>query len=556
MRMPMPNSIAAALLAGLVLLAPAGAANFEPTFTYQGEVKNSGVPMNGTADFVFKLFTAAANGIQVGPTLLLDDVVVTDGIFKVELDFTNGGTIPGVYDGIERWLDIAVNGTQLNPRQELTPTPHALVASQLQFPYAARTTGNPAFTLIQESDGPQTRAMHISSTATDTGSVALIGEMLTETTANGTGVLGISRAGNGFGVIGTNLSPTGNCTGVYGNAESVNGIGVLGLSNHPSGVTRGVNGKVFSPNGHAGYFEGRGYFSGQVGIGIENPDALLHISGPPSPSGLALNAYDNLFVGSGNDFVAVNRFTPITQAEFFGVRAPTTGTNYGGMYMETESATGKPFYGYATNGEAQAWTYYDGSSNAWKLHVGIDRITVPNATGNVGIKRTPTANDLEVEGTASKTLAGSWLANSDARIKTDIATIEKALDTIDRVRLVSFRYNNAYRQAHPKIADQTYLNVTAQEFREVFPDHVKGSGEHLPNGEEILQVDTYPLTIYSAAAVQELHALVRAQQDRIVVKDQEIGELRARLARLESAVAAISAEGEAQFRAASIETER
>ena len=46
------------------------------------------------------------------------------------------------------------------------------------------------------------------------------------------------------------------------------------------------------------------------------------------------------------------------------------------------------------------------------------------------------------------------------------------------------------------------------------------------------------------------------EQDRIEVKDQEIGELRARLARLESAVASISAEGEAPFRAASIETER
>jgi hypothetical protein len=34
---------------------------------------------------------------------------------------------------------------------------------------------------------------------------------------------------------------------------------------------------------------------------------------------------------------------------------------------------------------------------------------------------------------------------------------------------------------------------------------VKSSGETLPDGSEILQVDTYPLTIYSAAAVQELH---------------------------------------------------
>jgi len=50
-----------------------------------------------------------------------------------------------------------------------------------------------------------------------------------------------------------------------------------------------------------------------------------------------------------------------------------------------------------------------------------------------------------------------------------------------------------------------YPNVIAQEFAKIFPNDVKGSGETLPDGSEILQVDTYPLTIYSAAAVQELH---------------------------------------------------
>ena len=41
-------------------------------------------------------------------------------------------------------------------------------------------------------------------------------------------------------------------------------------------------------------------------------------------------------------------------------------------------------------------------------------------TGRLGVKRKPSANAFEVEGNASKTTAGSWLANSDMRIKTDI----------------------------------------------------------------------------------------------------------------------------------------
>lgn len=125
-------------------------------------------------------------------------------------------------------------------------------------------------------------------------------------------------------------------------------------------------------------------------------------------------------------------------------------------------------------------------------------------TGRVGIQRTPAANNLEVEGNASKTTAGNWLSNSDRRIKTDVQPITGAVEKLRKVNLVDFQYSVAYRQAHPEVGDQRYLNVIAQEFAEVFPQHVHSSGETLPDGSSILQVDTYPLTIYSAAAVQEL----------------------------------------------------
>lgn len=125
-------------------------------------------------------------------------------------------------------------------------------------------------------------------------------------------------------------------------------------------------------------------------------------------------------------------------------------------------------------------------------------------TESIGIKRTATTNTLEVEGQASKTIAGNWAANSDRRIKSDIQPVTGALEKLTQIRLVDFHYTPDYRAAHPGIADKRYLNVIAQEFAEVFPDHVQSSGEKLPDGSDILQVDTYPLTIYSAAAVQEL----------------------------------------------------
>lgn len=122
----------------------------------------------------------------------------------------------------------------------------------------------------------------------------------------------------------------------------------------------------------------------------------------------------------------------------------------------------------------------------------------------VGIGRQPVTNLLEVDGNVSKSIAGSWLANSDRRIKTEIKPILGALEKLNEVRLVDFRYSDDYRASHPSIKDRRYPNVIAQEFAKVFPNDVNGSGERLPDGSEILQVDTYPLTIYTAAAVQQL----------------------------------------------------
>jgi hypothetical protein len=148
-------------------------------------------------------------------------------------------------------------------------------------------------------------------------------------------------------------------------------------------------------------------------------------------------------------------------------------------------------------------------------------------SAKVGIKRTPAVNSLEVEGAASKTTAGSWLSNSDRRIKTEIQSITGALEKLDQVRLVDFRYTDEYRAVHPSIEDVRYPNVIAQEFAEVFPADVKSSGEVMADGSPILQVDTYPLIIYSAAAVQELN-----QENQLLKK--QLADQEKRLRKLEA----------------------
>lgn len=166
---------------------------------------------------------------------------------------------------------------------------------------------------------------------------------------------------------------------------------------------------------------------------------------------------------------------------------------------------------YLTEGETESYGTIlknDGGVNQFQIfgksgtNVYGPHLVVARDSGLVGIGRTPTTNPLEVEGDASKTVAGSWLANSDARIKTDVRTIEGALETLAKLRPVAFRYTAEHRAKHPSIADRDYNNFIAQEYREVFPDAVKEDGEGL------LMVDTYDVQPYLVRAVQELRGMV------------------------------------------------
>jgi hypothetical protein len=118
------------LLGWLSTTAVLGQSPVGTAFTYQGQLKQAGIPLDGTADFQFSLWDDLTGGSQVGSTLAADAVDVEHGLFTVWLDF---GATPFIGDA--RWLQIAVRSpagggtfTTLSPRQELTPAPFALYA--------------------------------------------------------------------------------------------------------------------------------------------------------------------------------------------------------------------------------------------------------------------------------------------------------------------------------------------------------------------------------------------------------------------------------------------
>lgn len=97
-------------------------------FTYQGRLLDGGAGASGAFELRASLFSAASDGLQIGPTVTVP-IEVADGLFTAQLDFGEGA-----FTGPARFLDLAVRSvgttsfTALTPRQPLTPAPYAQFA--------------------------------------------------------------------------------------------------------------------------------------------------------------------------------------------------------------------------------------------------------------------------------------------------------------------------------------------------------------------------------------------------------------------------------------------
>lgn len=144
--------------------------------------------------------------------------------------------------------------------------------------------------------------------------------------------------------------------------------------------------------------------------------------------------------------------------------------------MDNPSATGLASMEWRTNNIYRGGFGYDGSTTRFFFYDGESNTnTLFINHGRIGIQRDPITNTLEVGGTASKSSAGDWLANSDARLKKDIQPLQGALQKLLQLNGITYQWNDTKTGTErPK---EIQMGFTAQNIQQVFPQLVSADAQ-------------------------------------------------------------------------------
>jgi hypothetical protein len=211
----------------------APAASVGTAFTYQGQLKNGGAPVNGNCYLQFNLYSDSGGSTLVaGPVNgSPNPVSVTNGLFTVQIDFGSGA-----FQGDARWLRTSVkcgSDSAFTPLslQPLSPSPYSLFS--MKTAWGQTMTGSNVGMTAISSDwiglaGVATSSpfltpftLGMSGVYGRGDDVGVWGESLT---SNGKGVEGLNPASNNYGQLGLQGY------GVYG--ASPGGTGVGGINSN------------------------------------------------------------------------------------------------------------------------------------------------------------------------------------------------------------------------------------------------------------------------------------------------------------------------------------
>ena len=192
------------------------------------------------------------------------------------------------------------------------------------------------------------------------------------------------------------------------------------------------------------------------------------------------------------------------------------------MYMLSNAVA---FIDALTSG-ASATTLYLRTYNNGTYNNGV----VIGNNGIVGINRVPTSNTLEVGGTASKTVAGAFIANSDKRLKKDIQPMnsDEILTKILNMQGVTYQWNDDktgierpkgimtgfiaqdLQKIWPEKVNQDnlgYLQTAYGDYAPMFVESIKSLHNKIKEQEQIIEALKINSSVMKKEATEQFHQL-------------------------------------------------
>ena len=180
---------------------------------------------------------------------------------------------------------------------------------------------------------------------------------------------------------------------------------------------------------------------------------------------------------------------------------------------------------------------FNGSGNSWCPTCGTSPQAAPSTVdradmvvtpaGRVGIGTTTPSNILTVvQGSTTDPIADAWTQYSSRRWKTNIQTIESALDKVQQLRGVTYEW---------KANGKHDIGLIAEEVGEIIPEVV----EYEENGVDAKSVDYARLVAVLIEAVKEQQKMIEKLQDEKTSTTAELKQTKQALQNVQARLAEV-----------------